>query len=58
MGKDTETLIQDYREFNGLSEKEIKETFVIFVKVLQEHEAETIRNFENITRSNPWDYEK
>lgn len=46
-GADIESLIVKYEDFNGLNTNERIETFSVLVKVLREHEAESMRNFEN-----------
>lgn len=46
-GSDIESLIVKYEDFNGLSTNERIKTFSVLVKVLEEHNQESIRNFEN-----------
>lgn len=46
-GMDIESLIVKYEDFQDLSTMDRMKTFSVLIKVLHEHEQETIRNFEN-----------
>ncbi len=46
MGKSTDQLIMEYQEFKMLTTDQIRDTFRVLVKVLIQHEKDTMENFE------------